>query len=1062
MGHYDKLAREIRELRREVRSGSQANQAAHTSIENSSIPVKDENGDVRLRIGAQDDGTHAVQYVQGPPPPRPTAPVVSVDGPVVRVRWDGTLLGGHIPEDFARIDVHFALASDDLEDQGAVKGNLATVAGNETVLAATQTGTYRVGLVAVSQSRARSEMSDTVEVDVTLVGMGDAIEAVADSANGKNKVTWSSEAPTPDDEGIAGDTWFVGEVGRPDDIIEAINLAVNPSFTSLRSMSGVGNITSGGGATLSIVDEWASSGETSLKISGGSQLWTAAYPFGSSQADLNQAVGKTYTVAADFYLPEQQTGGIDSNARELQITYRNSSNAEVARAFYAKAPNEPGEHRVAVTGSIPADARSWGIRIVNGSMVTPMYVDSITIEEGASASTYFDGDTPDGGSENESHYRWTGEPHQSTSEKYLPALDIGDDDKWNVTEQYQHTGTEWVRIELSHRVFSTVDLAKATVGYLNGQRIEAGTVDTPQLSFGAATGDILSTDALNFKTARGMEIVGSTFRAGDAVEITEDFGIRQFGPDGALNVSLPSDGSPAEFRGDLSARTLTATGRMSVQGPGAIAAGGVLELESGVVPPVAGPQLTNIWDRVDLPALEPNERARGVTFAAGHWWRFIDVESQVALARFEKITPAGELVDTFPFANQFWPWNGATSIGDELFVLGTKVGPGWSKRFVQVYSTSGTFKREWEYLSYGTGTYQPGIGSWGQNIVIAQCWASGEMSFRAYDPADGYQVSKHDTGDMFRAGVAGVYIGAADLGAVKVVVAKQSGGQGARQLTVFDSGSLYSYRPDMSWYSAGFEAPTGMVWDGTRFYTLHQDGSLYAYEPLVEGQFVGDDETDWWGAVAWASTDGTQVTPVGPATRFRYLRRSIIRRQNGEVPEGVERARFYLAKKSTPPAREDLHYVTHSDNPTMWSRVRRINDNWDTFATPVTNNTFITDNPGELRSAIGTFRVDGSGAGEWGPLAFHADGSMTGIPKVASGNALMTTQVANETSSMTVTLPVGMFQSTPVIVASSNTSVPFTTVRGVSVGNVTAESFNVYVNRTNTTNTQVAWIATGE
>jgi hypothetical protein len=199
----DPIVRDLAEVKRQLAGRSQLN---HSSLENTAIPVYDGDGTERLRIGAQDDGTHAIVYVQGPPPPRPTAPVVSVDGPVVRVRWDGILMGGHIPEDFARIDVHFALASEDLEDASAVRGNLATSAGNETVLAATQTGTYRVGLVAMSQSRARSEMSDVVEVDVTLVDIEGALDAVVENARGgSNHYT---PTPPPGLDHGPDDLWF--------------------------------------------------------------------------------------------------------------------------------------------------------------------------------------------------------------------------------------------------------------------------------------------------------------------------------------------------------------------------------------------------------------------------------------------------------------------------------------------------------------------------------------------------------------------------------------------------------------------------------------------------------------------------------------------------------------------------------------------------------------------------------------------------------------------------------------------------------------------------------------
>lgn len=42
----------------------------------------------------------------------------------------------------------------------------------------------------------------------------------------------------------------------------------------------------------------------------------------------------------------------------------------------------------------------------------------------AAIEAYFDGDTPDGATDNDPHYRWTGAPHASSSEKYLPATPL--------------------------------------------------------------------------------------------------------------------------------------------------------------------------------------------------------------------------------------------------------------------------------------------------------------------------------------------------------------------------------------------------------------------------------------------------------------------------------------------------------------------------------------------------------------------------------------------------------------------------------------------------------------
>src|SRR5699024_8872349 len=114
--------------------------------------------------------------------------------------------------------------------------------------------------------------------------------------------------------------------------------------------------------------------------------------------------------------------------------------------------------RLSVTFTVPADAEAWNITAFTWSHSSVSYWNSCDFAEVSSPRPYFDGDTEDGTTDNESHYRWTGPAHASTSEKYLPALDIGDSSNWNIIEQYRHDGNGWVKVELSHYVFSTVDL----------------------------------------------------------------------------------------------------------------------------------------------------------------------------------------------------------------------------------------------------------------------------------------------------------------------------------------------------------------------------------------------------------------------------------------------------------------------------------------------------------------------------------------------------------------------------------------------------------------------------
>ena len=855
----DHIVRDLAELKRQVAGRSQLN---HSSLENTAIPVYDDEGQERLRIGAQDDGTHSVKYVQGPPPPRPTPPVVSVDGPVVRVRWDGELMGGHIPEDFSRIDVHFALASDDIEDPLAVRANLATAAGSEATLMATQTGTYRVGLVAMSQSRARSEMSETVEVEVQVVDLATAIESAAQSANGKNTVTYSSRSPEPTDEGAEGDTWWVNEV-RPRD------------------------------------------------------------------------------------------------------------------------PEDPAA----------------GVVIA-------------------------------------------------------------------ITEQWQHTGGVWVQVEMAHEVIASVDLGRATVGFLHGERIEAGSIDTPQLAFGAATGDVLAVDALNFKRAVGLELSAPSIRLGDAVEITEEHGIRQFGPDGALNVDLPSDGSPAALRGDFSARRLTAQ-HMQLSSDMAVAASAEVVLDPGVTAPAAAPQVSAHWPRVTLPPLTDQEQAVGIARGEGHWWRLVTTSVPFADGgrdRIEKIDLNGALVSEFTTSQR--GAGGFTYLNGELFVLvpnmvvpvGTTV---TIVNMVLVYGVDGTYQRRWEAGGYVLGSFgtnsphRPGIGNDGTNVVIAQCDKDGVLNYWRRSPSTGALVSGHNTGDKFNADVRGLYIGSADFGGQKLLVAKQTpAGSTYRQLVVYDLPG-HGYNSGLSWRTPNREAPAGLAYDGTFFWSLTGDGSLVRYSRR-EGtaKVVGDDSGDWWLAASWR--DNPAESLVGPAQRFTWPHRSELLVTVPDIPQGVTGVAFFAARQTSEPVRTDLHWVAEINEAARTVIIPSVSSTWSNDRAPVSTPSFTDQQPGEIRSALGNFRVDGLGAGTWGPLTFHEDGSMTG--PYAAGIATVEA-VANTPTRTTVTFPAGRFQQVPTTVATPFSGVPGTVVQGVSISSVSSTSVDVVLTRTNSVTTSVYWVA---
>lgn len=215
MSEIARILREQKEIRREVRGLSGGRNLSFSAIENGAIADYDADGTLRTIIGRQHDGTHTIRHVDGPVPPRPTAPAVEVDGPVLRVAWDGQFAAGElVPEDFSRVDVHITAG-----DRETVAGNLSTREGSAVVVKAQQSGMHTVTLVARSLSGKSSPPSEPVVVDVTVPSFSGAIEAVARSANGKNVVTYATVPPTVEDAGTEGDTWWVNEsrLRDPDD-----------------------------------------------------------------------------------------------------------------------------------------------------------------------------------------------------------------------------------------------------------------------------------------------------------------------------------------------------------------------------------------------------------------------------------------------------------------------------------------------------------------------------------------------------------------------------------------------------------------------------------------------------------------------------------------------------------------------------------------------------------------------------------------------------------------------------------------------------------------------------
>lgn len=480
--------------------------------------------------------------------------------------------------------------------------------------------------------------------------------------------------------------------------------------------------------------------------------------------------------------------------------------------------------------------------------------------------------------------------------------------------------------------------------------------------------EMVDADVFKGRRFEGVDIAASRFTAGTGVEITEDYGIRQFGPNGELNVSFPSDGSPATFAGDVRAKSLTATGRMAIEGPAVVASGGQLQLESGVTPPATPPNVSSYVKRTPFPWLAETENAVGLAFDGTHFWRAVDNSVTGDADRMERIDVNGNLVSSFD--HFFWVRNGITIIGSEIFALGIEEGDlrDKSKRFIYVYDFTGNLKRKWEYAAYGSGTYQPAIGTDGTYVFVAQCWATGEVSWRKYDKNTGIGQGRYDSAGKIHTDIVSFDIGNFDYGTPTAVLttARETGGVDLYHPT---TGARTDYA---GWYSGDKEQVRATVWANGRFHHLSTSGNLVTMSTTkYPNGSVGPDTNDWWAVYTWRN--GANETTISAARQFTWMRRGGIKLSPGQMPAGVSSVRVYVARKNTEPSRTDYKMVatTAADGSLV------VQDLGTPSGNPPASNSFPNSTPGIIRSALGNIEFRGDGSGRIGPLTFAADGTMS-------------------------------------------------------------------------------------
>ena len=1056
-----KLATDLARIKHEVVSWRGA-QADFTSVEDDgSIVFNGPDGNAKAVVGGQPDGGSTINVLSGPTPPTPTNFTVTVDHGSLTVHWDGDFEDGAVaPTDWARWTAYAQSGQFVVPDRTTSIGGTDSASGGE-VTAGVLKGEWTVTLLAWSQAGKPSAMAEPVTVDVpgygeivleeidaaeteikngnsilvnaqdTLGGklnsafgqldsinddlsdLGDAVSGAVESANGKNTVHYDTAPPTPADEGTEGDTWFVGQVGRPNDVVQATNLITNPSFEG-----GIGGWRARSTFQATV---GASTFAPGVAVGTGCLYITSTANASTDTVAVSDEFPISENTAYVFAASVRKSSG--DNSGQLRVYWYDSKGTRIDASSSETFVISFGQNNLTTTrfsnsftsppGAVSAEV---GVRLANAAGGAPelnatAHVDAVYFGVPTN-ETYFDGGTEDGETDDDPHYRWTGTPHASTSEKYLPALDIGDDSTWNVTEQYRYINGVWEQVELSHTVLSSLDVGKLVAGsaaikeavvqklfaevvvarmsvadeFIGENAILTGAVTAPKITASeelwAKIGEFVTIRAEHMQSDAidSMVITGPTIQSARDGQrwVGDTTGIRIFNADNEVRTKLSPDDSV--FKGEVEADTLIVNGGSELRSAeNKLGQGAKLTLESGVTDPTAPPVVQPFWDGANFDTSDTGTRGvglRGLAWDGTHYWTTYAGNLPEGQFSAFRINPADGSVNRYYDVSignttNVSEWFGVTCIGSELFWLYRR---GY-QAFVVVTNLSLVKLREWEYPNLGYSKtnplrYKPGIGTDSTNIFIVHCDDNGSLRWRSFAPSNGALLTELNANNTAASNVTGVYVGAADWGGRWVAATLSR----TNRVDVYATSGLWDGTKAFQQAEPG---SVGLVFSGGKFRTIHQSGAIHEYA----ADNMGDEADEWWGAYRWSvdvDDDGVNdyTSRIGPVKRFTWPRRSKVRFMGAPLPVGVEYITPSIAKKATTPSRTDFRtpsFSVYTGESTAW--FNSLPTDWQSGPAPGDTNDFPDAEPSTLVSASSTFQVNGDGSGKWGPLTFNADGT---------------------------------------------------------------------------------------
>ena len=448
MSDSRRLAQELYEIRALALSHATSPQLGVSSVDGEGLVLRDGDGNDLGRIGGGENGME-VEYLYGPKPPQPSAPDVSADTNLLSVRWDGLwadqsetdpdIVGSPVLD---RVEVHVS------SDENFVPDQIESLAGTMPVLDSggqilvgplAEAGDWYVVLLARGKDGQYGAPSDRVHV-VTSVGLvenelfGLALRAgeAMESADGKNSVYYGDTEPEPQPR--------LDEDGEP--VLDDDGNPLFNEFTEGDIWFGEGNMPH----VWSDTDGWVSAADERVDA-----IQSVVDELeGDLDAVRESADGKSKT----FYRPTEPPA-VESSEGDLWFDTS------------AEGGNMP--HRFTDGAWVPvADQRVQAIQDAQDALEAD--IDSVrTSVDGKSRITQ-SVDAPPSQYDGAVGDRW----------ERMSSMGSGG----SLISNWRWNGDVWVSTIISDAVLGNVDAAKIGTGYLDAQRIKAGTIAADRLVVG--------------------------------------------------------------------------------------------------------------------------------------------------------------------------------------------------------------------------------------------------------------------------------------------------------------------------------------------------------------------------------------------------------------------------------------------------------------------------------------------------------------------------------------------------------------------------------------------------